>query len=94
MRFSNVLAAGALVAAAVASPTDHYAVHERRNAAPVGWASRGHVKRDAVLPMRIALSQRNLDKGYDHLMDVAHPESANYGKHWTAKQIAEAFAPR
>lgn len=26
-------------------------------------------------------------------MDVSHPESKNYGKHWTAKQIAETFAP-
>lgn len=47
----------------------------------------------SVLPMRIALTQGSLDKGYDHLMDVSHPESANFGKHWTAKQVAETFAP-
>ena len=48
---------------------------------------------DKVLPMRIALTQGNLHQGYDHLMDVSHPESPNYGRHWTAKQVAETFAP-
>lgn len=26
-------------------------------------------------------------------MDVSHPESPNFGKHWSAKQVAETFAP-
>ena len=26
-------------------------------------------------------------------MDVSHPESPNYGKHWSADKIAETFAP-
>jgi tripeptidyl-peptidase-1 len=26
-------------------------------------------------------------------MDVSHPDSPNFGKHWTAKQVAETFAP-
>ncbi|KAG4433305.1 hypothetical protein IFR05_011202 [Cadophora sp. M221] len=26
-------------------------------------------------------------------MDVSHPESPNFGKHWSAKQVAEMFAP-
>lgn len=43
--------------------------------------------------MRVALTQSNLDKGYDHLLDVSHPESTNYGKHWDAQQVAETFAP-
>ena len=44
--------------------------------------------------MRIALAQSNLHKGYDHLMDVSHPKSPNYGKHWSAHEVAEAFAPK
>ena len=43
--------------------------------------------------MRIGLTQGNLDKGYNHLMDVSHPDSPNFGKHWTAQQVAETFAP-
>lgn len=47
-----------------------------------------------MLPMRIALTQSNLDKGEEWLMDVSHPTSEKYGKHWTAEDIANAFAPR
>ncbi|KAH8820611.1 peptidase S8/S53 domain-containing protein [Xylogone sp. PMI_703] len=42
--------------------------------------------------MSIGLAQQNLDKGYEFLMDVSHPDSANYGKHWSMDQIAETFA--
>lgn len=47
-----------------------------------------------MLPMRIALAQSNLDKGEEWLMDVSHPTSEKYGKHWTAEDVANAFAPR
>lgn len=43
--------------------------------------------------MRIALTQKNLHKADEFLMDVSHPESPNFGKHWTTKQVAETFAP-
>lgn len=43
--------------------------------------------------MRIALSQSNLEKADEYLMDVSHPDSPNFGKHWTAKQVAEMFTP-
>lgn len=26
-------------------------------------------------------------------MEVSHPESASYGKHWSASQVAKHFAP-
>lgn len=53
----------------------------------------GRVRPEAILPVRIALAQKNLDKGHDYLMDVSHPHSANYGKHWTADEVIEAFKP-
>ena len=43
--------------------------------------------------MRIALKQSNLDKAEEYLMDVSHPQSPNYGQHWSAKKVAETFAP-
>ncbi len=43
--------------------------------------------------MRIALKQSNLDKANEFLLDVSSPESPNFGKHWSAKQVAETFAP-
>ncbi|KAL8737578.1 MAG: hypothetical protein Q9181_001556 [Wetmoreana brouardii] len=43
--------------------------------------------------MRIALTQSNLDKAEEFLMDVSHPDSPNFGKHWTHEEIANKFAP-
>lgn len=43
--------------------------------------------------MRIALTQANMDKAEDFLMEVSHPTSEKYGQHWTAKKVAETFAP-
>ena len=43
--------------------------------------------------MRIALTQSNLDKLESYLMDVSHPDSENFGKHWTPEQVADTFAP-
>jgi len=94
MRFSTLVSGAALAASVLASPIDNYVVHEKRHAAPFGWQALGAVKRDGVLPMRIALKQRNIDQGYNHLMDVSHPESTSFGKHWTAKEVADMFSPR
>ena len=27
------------------------------------------------------------------MMDISHPQSLNFGKHWSAKQVADTFAP-
>lgn len=37
--------------------------------------------------------QSNLDDAYEHLMDVSHPQSPNYGKHWTAENVHTMYAP-
>jgi len=34
-----------------------------------------------------------MDKLEELLMDVSHPESPNFGKHWSAKQVADTFRP-
>lgn len=43
--------------------------------------------------MRIGLAQSNLDRAHEKLMDVAHPASVNYGKHWTSEEVIDAFKP-
>ena len=43
--------------------------------------------------MKIALTQSNMDKLEDFLMEVSHPTSEKFGSHWSAKQVAETFAP-
>jgi tripeptidyl-peptidase I len=41
----------------------------------------------------VALAQSNLEKAEDLLMSVSHPASSNFPKHWTAKDVAQKFAP-
>ena len=92
MRYS-LFALAALVVSAVAAPSGKYVLHEKRERTPLGWWKRSKIQAHEVLPMRIALTQSNLDKLDDYLMEVSHPTSEKYGKHWSAKQIAETFAP-
>ena len=94
MHFSRFFAASALAAAVTASPLGvPHAVHEKRSELPYGWAKREVLDRRAILPMKVGLTQSNMDKGWEWLSEVSVPTSAKYGKHWTAKEVAEAFAP-
>ncbi|QKX58260.1 uncharacterized protein TRUGW13939_05381 [Talaromyces rugulosus] len=70
-----------------------YVVHEKRETVHPRWTKRDRVPRHKMLPMRIGLMQTNLEKAYDHLLDVSHPESENYGKHWSPEDVIKAFAP-
>ncbi|EFX06237.1 alkaline serine protease [Grosmannia clavigera kw1407] len=57
------------------------------------WSKRSKVPDDAVLPMRIGLTQQNLAAGHDRLMEISTPGSANYGKHMTPEEVHDFFAP-
>lgn len=82
----------AFCAAALGIPLDHVQ-HERREAHPHLVRSTEVVDRSAVLPARIALKQRNLEHGMELLMAVSDPASPSYGKHYTAEEVAQLFAP-
>ncbi|OKL59359.1 Aorsin [Talaromyces atroroseus] len=89
----STLALGlAIVAAAVPAPQSHV-VHEKRSSAPSKWVNVGRVDPMHNVVVRIGLKQSNLHRGYEYLMDVSHPESPNFGKHWTPEQVVKAFAP-
>lgn len=53
---------------AVPAPVKHV-LHEKRSA-HVDWAKGERIKRDSVLPVRIGLTQNNLEKGDEYLMAV------------------------
>ncbi|KAF2232319.1 subtilisin-like protein [Viridothelium virens] len=91
--FYSVLVTAALAVNAAATPFNTHVVHERRHGPAHGWTKRSRLQENAILPMRVGLKQSNLDRGYEYINDVSHPTSPNFGKHWSAKQIAEAFAP-
>ena len=71
-----------------------YVRHEQRDVQHDHlWEKREKAPADVRMPVRIALTQRNLESGHDMLMDVADPASPNYGKHWSAAEVAAMFAP-
>ncbi|KAI0401512.1 peptidase S8/S53 domain-containing protein [Xylaria palmicola] len=68
--------------------------HEKRTADQArAWSKVERAKREALLPMRIGLKQRNLRDGHDLLMDISNPASENYGKHLSAEEVVDLFAP-
>ncbi|EIW82301.1 subtilisin-like protein [Coniophora puteana RWD-64-598 SS2] len=84
----------ALALSVLAEPTlSPYTLHEKRDAIPAGWSRDRKYHATASVPLRFALAQNNIDSIGDLLLDISHPESENYGKHWTAAQVAAKFAP-
>ncbi|KAK8009372.1 hypothetical protein PG991_011923 [Apiospora marii] len=68
--------------------------HERRTVEQSRrWVKLKRADAQATLPMRIGLTQHNLEKGHDLLMDISDPASKNYGKHLTAAEVADFFSP-
>lgn len=67
--------------------------HESRAFLPAKWEQSHRAPANTELPLRIALAQPNLDHIGDFLLDVSHPDSANYGNHWSAAKVAEIFRP-
>ncbi|KAF4625803.1 hypothetical protein G7Y89_g12366 [Cudoniella acicularis] len=75
-----------------AVPSTHV-VHEKRDGLTSHWEKREPVPANALLPMRIGLKQRNLELGHDLLMEISHPDSEKYAKHYTSEEVIELFAP-
>ncbi|KAK9780096.1 putative Protease s8 tripeptidyl peptidase [Seiridium cardinale] len=98
MRFAILASLLATLAVAVdAKPlgrTIDHVVHEERSVARRSWTRTRRLHGLRPLPVRIGLSQSNLHKADDFINAVSHPKSANYGKHWTPKQIIDTFAPK
>lgn len=81
MRFSIAAVAAALALAGSAAPTSgRYNIHEKRDGQPHAWQKRHRAVADQVLPIRIALKQRNLENAESYIYDVADPNSPNFGK--------------
>ncbi|EGO26347.1 hypothetical protein SERLADRAFT_436158 [Serpula lacrymans var. lacrymans S7.9] len=70
-----------------------YVLHEKRSSAPYGWSRARKLSSTAIIPLRFAIAQSNIDKMDEYLYDVSVPMSPNYGNHWTAAEVAAKFAP-
>ncbi|KAF8864014.1 putative protease S8 tripeptidyl peptidase I [Acephala macrosclerotiorum] len=90
MLWHKLLASTALFACVLSFSTSHV-LHEKRSFSLPH--KRQRVDGDAIVPVRIGLRQSNLHTGYERLMDVSHPSSANYGKHLSKAEVHSIFAP-
>ncbi|KAI4141846.1 MAG: hypothetical protein LQ340_007523 [Diploschistes diacapsis] len=89
----SVAALGALAQISSALPPPGHSIHEKREVTSSRWVKRDRLPSDARLPIRIGLSQSNLDQAHKYLMDVSDPKSKNYAKHWTQEEVIAKFAP-
>jgi len=71
MLLSRVCVALAIAAitGAVPAPIKHV-LHEKRERHSYDWVKGARVESSAVLPVRIGLTQNNLEKGDEYLMEV------------------------
>ena len=65
----SVVAAIAVLVNAAPAPSSHV-VHEERTILSRDWVKGARIEKSAVIPMRIGLTQTNLETGYDRLMEV------------------------
>ncbi|KAJ6086305.1 hypothetical protein N7486_010586 [Penicillium sp. IBT 16267x] len=86
------LGAAAVGVLAVPAPYGH-AVHERRDFIPASWTEEKRLDASTLLPVRIGLTQSNLDYGHDLLMEMSNPSSSRYGKHMSESEVHDLFAP-
>jgi len=94
MRLGQIILAGVLACTATALPASSpLTLHEKRSAPTKQWVKRSRVHGAQTLPMRIGLTQSNLDKGHDMLMEVSHPSSSKYGQWYSPEEIIDLFAP-
>jgi hypothetical protein len=65
------------VAAITAAPTIiNHVLHEERQTPSSDWIKGVRIEGDAILPMRIGLTQSNLEKGHELLMEVSVDDPA------------------
>ncbi|KAJ1325406.1 tripeptidyl-peptidase I [Microdochium nivale] len=57
------------------------------------WSKRSRVPSTVLLPVRIGLTQGNLDDGHDRLLAISDKTSEHYGKHMTPEEVIDFFAP-
>lgn len=87
-----LLAAAGSFAAPTPAESDHV-LHERRDLIATAWQKREPLHGDANLPVRIGLTQSNLDRGAELLDEISHPKSTSYGKYLSVEEVTDLFAP-
>ncbi|KAF8990005.1 subtilisin-like protein [Cyathus striatus] len=91
----SLLVFAAFLGAAFGAPSRRspHVLHEKRAAEPIDWVKSHRLNADKVLPLRIGLTQQNLHRLEELLMEISHPESEKYGQHYTPEEVVETFSP-
>lgn len=81
MRFLTATAAAVFMLTCSAAPTasSKHALHEKREGKPHAWEKRDRALADHVMPIRLALRERNIENADSYILDVADPRSPNFG---------------
>lgn len=87
-----LLSAATLTLTTAALPNARHALEKRERTHPA-WALVGRAAPEAVVPVRIGLTQSNLDEGARVFNDITNFSSPHYGIWWTPDQISDFFAP-
>ncbi|KAL6894867.1 peptidase S8/S53 domain-containing protein [Trichoderma evansii] len=74
------------------SVADHV-IHKRTTESMGDWVKLGNINPSGPLPVRIALTQQNLEQGHQLLMERSNPDSPKYGQHMTQSEVVNLFAP-
>ncbi|TVY50958.1 Tripeptidyl-peptidase sed1 [Lachnellula cervina] len=89
---STILALAVGTSFASPTPRHGHVRHEKRTGGDQ-LIKRSRADPSWQLPVRIALAQNNLDHGGDRLLDISDPQSANFGKHMSSKEVGDLFRP-
>jgi tripeptidyl-peptidase I len=94
MRFLTVATSTLLLGLSLAVPTPHngHILHEKRGSS-TPLVRRHRAPPTTTLPVRIGLSQSNLDTAHELLMKLSDPMSDKYGQHMSAKEVGDLFRP-
>ncbi|KZZ97739.1 family S53 protease-like protein [Beauveria brongniartii RCEF 3172] len=92
--FSNIcfaaiaaIAASGVLAAPTPGPLTKFAELKR---VPAQWATEGRASSETMIKARIGVKQNNIEGLQQKLLDIAHPNSANYGK-WLSKEEVDKY---
>lgn len=100
---SNILISifAALAVAADAKPlslprprSSRHVIHEEIPSIQSTWEKAHRLLDTSTLPVRIGLTQQNLYRAEEFIYNISHPDSPNFGKHWSPQEIVEMFKPR
>jgi len=102
MLLKSTILAAVFIVGTLALPVHHavegdsfagHVLHERRDVDHAAFVKHSAVPLGRSLPVRIGLTQSNLDVGHDLLMEVSTPGSPKYGQHYSTEEIHDLFAP-